>query len=299
MPCFAFKMLLTRLRLLPNKSGVTLSRCRAFSAVHAQPPREIMEIRNSLRDGERTLFIQPDGKPLTWYSCGPTVYDSAHLGHARTYICTDVLRRILVDYHSVDMYYAMGITDIDDKIIQRAKDSGKNWRDLAAHFEAEFKEDMRSLNVLPPDAYLPVTDHIPGIIDYIQGVIDSGYAYVADDGVYFSVNKLGDRYACLGHTQGGTVGLDVEESSSVAQTGKRNVKDFALWKVNVDDSTNHPSLSHVGPAPSWDSPWGEGRPGWHIECSAMTHACFGSSLDVHSGGIDLLFPHHTNEVAQW
>lgn len=258
---------------------------------------ENISLRNSLNGGSTTLSPRGAGDPLTWYSCGPTVYDSAHLGHARTYICTDIVRRVTMDYFNIDVHYAMGITDIDDKIIQRAKLSGRNWKELAQHFEKDFKGDMRSLNVLPPDAYLAVTDHIPNIISYIQGVIDAGFGYVAGDGVYYSVAKLGSKYGSLG--RGAADGA--EETSSdltstgIEPTGKRSARDFALWKISAD---THATDSN-GPAPVWESPWGLGRPGWHIECSAMTHARFGPHLDIHSGGIDLLFPHHTNEIAQW
>jgi cysteinyl-tRNA synthetase len=265
-----------------------------------------VHVRNSLGAGPRELTARADGRPLSWYSCGPTVYDCAHLGHARTYVCTDILRRVMAECHGLDVFYALGITDIDDKIMQRAQESGRNWKELALYFESDFKSDMRALGVAEPDVYLPVTEHVTNIIDYIKGIIDEGYGYVAEDGVYFSVSKLGDRYAPLGQNRGGAAEEEVgQDDSNGKATGKTEARDFALWKnvssaeksaASAADST---PAGSAGPLPLWDSPWGLGRPGWHIECSAMSHACFGSSLDIHSGGIDLLFPHHTNEIAQW
>ena len=276
-------------------SRLLTARRSAHATTCAVPALDNISLRNSLNGGSTTLSRRAGGEPLTWYSCGPTVYDSAHLGHARTYICTDIVRRVTMDYFDIKVRYAMGITDIDDKIIQRAQQSGRNWKELAQHFEKDFKGDMRALNVLPPDAYLAVTDHIPDIIAYIQGVIDAGYGYVASDGVYFSVAKLGSKYGSLG--RGTSDGPEASDgiSTTIESTGKRSPKDFALWKVSTDGIGSGSS----GPPPVWESPWGLGRPGWHIECSAMTHARFGPQLDIHSGGIDLLFPHHTNEIAQW
>ncbi len=240
-------------------------------------------MRNSLVGGQSELVPLPSERSeMTWYSCGPTVYDSAHLGHARTYICTDAVRRILTDVLDIDVNFAMGVTDIDDKIITRAATQGIPWRDLAARYEEEFMADMKRLNVRPPDAILRVTEHVPDIINYVEALVKSGIAYESDRGVYFSVQKFGSSYGKL--NQGALE--DVLDTVAAEGTDKVDKRDFALWKKSDT-------------APHWNSPWGLGRPGWHIECSAMTHAYFGASVDIHSGGVDLAFPHHTNEIAQW
>lgn len=199
-----------------------------------------------------------------------------------------------MEYFDQDVFYAMGITDIDDKIIKRAIESGKSWKDIALHYEADFKEDMQALNVAEPNAYLNVSAHIPDVVAYIQGILENGYAYQSKGSVYYSVEKLGDRYGLLGRNR---AGVSINHDGDLGNDhGKLNTKDFALWKVTPSDSKVDPR--QISP-PSWTSPWGQGRPGWHIECSAMVHSCFGRHLDIHSGGIDLLFPHHTNELAQW
>mmetsp|Transcript_32892 Transcript_32892/g.47520 ORF Transcript_32892/g.47520 Transcript_32892/m.47520 type:complete len:565 (+) Transcript_32892:1898-3592(+) len=237
---------------------------------------------------------------LTWYSCGPTVYDVAHLGHARTYVCSDIIRRILSDHQGISVKFAMGMTDIDDKIITKGKDRGFGHRDeyskMTRYYEDLFWTDMSHLNVQRPNAILRVTEHIPEILQFIQNILDSGYAYIADDGVYFDVSKWEthtDNYDCFGMRgipQDDEPQHQIGGDNVVYNGKKKNPMDFALWKVT--GTTNDISL------PIWHSPWGYGRPGWHIECSAMTFAYFGAHVDIHSGGIDLQFPHHTNEIAQ-
>ena len=270
-----------------------------------------VSIRNSLVGGAADLPLhvsnigQPQPQPLTWYSCGPTVYDSAHLGHARTYICTDVIRRILTSHFKVDLHYALGVTDIDDKIIQRATEDGlcttttRGVSAVARRYEKAFMRDMDALGVLRPDAILRVTEHMDEIAAYIETLVRNNKAYETDDGVYFDTDVAGESYGKFGVkagdqlqqqqvvVEGGGGGEEVPPPSSSSNASqKRHWRDFALWKK-----------AKAG-EPSWESPWGAGRPGWHIECSAMTHATFGTHLDIHSGGIDLKFPHHTNEVAQ-
>ena len=250
-------------------------------------------------------IIQSEDKVLTWYSCGPTVYDSAHIGHARTYVCTDIIRRILSDIYNKDVNFAMGITDIDDKIIDRAATNGlEGWpqtEQMVRCLEKEFFDDLDALNVQRPDAILRVTEHINEIIIYIQQILASGRSYVTPDGVYFSVPSCGDSYiqfqeskllvenSSLSTSSADALQIPTETESNhkLPPIGyKRDRRDFALWKSVKQGE------------PSWESPWGPGRPGWHIECSAITHSYFGSKMDIHSGGIDLQFPHHTNEIAQ-
>lgn len=248
-----------------------------------------IKIANSLKGGSTILSTQSPStstgtgtRPLYWYACGPTVYDDAHLGHARTYICTDVIRRILTHYFKIDVVFAMGMTDIDDKIINKANERKLPWLDLAKEMEFSFQKDMDSLNVLKPDSILRVSEHIDEIIEYIKTIEKNGKAYITDSGVYFSIGSDLKNYYKLGN---------LKESENVDDDGggssKRDKRDFCLWKKSKPDE------------PCWESPWGKGRPGWHIECSAATHALFGDLIDMHSGGIDLLFPHHTNEIAQW
>ncbi|CAM9588774.1 unnamed protein product, partial [Scytosiphon promiscuus] len=231
----------------------------------------------------------PSTGVLNWYSCGPTVYDSAHLGHARTYVSLDVIRRVLTDYFRFDVTYALGITDVDDKIIARARERGLlEWPEIAGmamDFERQFMEDMSELGVRPPDAITRVTEHVPEIIAYIERIVENGMAYEADGSIYFDAEGMGSEYGKLG-VQPSSSAVPGEGGGTGVLRGKRSHKDFALWKKAKPDE------------PSWDSPFGPGRPGWHIECSAMTHALFGPNLDIHSGGVDLKFPHHTNEIAQ-
>ncbi|PSN53354.1 putative cysteine--tRNA ligase [Blattella germanica] len=216
---------------------------------------------------------------MSWYVCGPTVYDSSHLGHACCYVKFDIIRRILLNYYNINVVMMMGVTDIDDKIIIRAAQQKEDPGKLADRYEKEFFEDMTNLNVLPPTIVTKVTNFIPEIINFVQRIIDNGQAYVTDDGsVYFDTSRF-DRYGKL---------MKNVPRECIESEQKKSPMDFALWKAAKPGE------------PWWASPWGQGkgRPGWHIECSAMASTIFGSNVDVHSGGIDLLFPHHENEEAQ-
>lgn len=261
-------------------------------------------IKNSLKQvdtdkspgSDRQESHLSDNSSITWYSCGPTVYDVAHLGHARTYVCTDIIRRILTNYFHVNIRYALGITDIDDKIITKANalqdEMGLNISEAmkitSNKYEIEFFRDMDALNVTKPDAILRVTDHIDDIVNYIKGIESAGCAYVTSNGVYFDIKAFIDRNHTYGKIDGNIPPESLTGGESDEETSlKRNSRDFVLWKFSKENE------------PKWPSPWGDGRPGWHIECSAMTHSFFGKEIDIHSGGIDLKFPHHTNEVAQW
>ncbi|XP_060089683.1 probable cysteine--tRNA ligase, mitochondrial isoform X2 [Heteronotia binoei] len=216
-----------------------------------------------------------------WYSCGPTVYDHAHLGHACSYVKFDIIRRIITKIFGKEVVMVMGITDIDDKIIKRANEMNISPMALARFYEEDFKRDMEALKVLPPTIYMRVTENIPQIIAFIQQLITSGQAYATSMGnVYFDLHSWGDRYGKLRH-----VYLDAEEELAV-DSDKHHAKDFVLWKAARPKEM------------CWDSPWGKGRPGWHIECSTISSLVFGRHLDIHTGGIDLAFPHHENEIAQ-
>ncbi|XP_014742802.1 PREDICTED: cysteine--tRNA ligase, cytoplasmic isoform X2 [Sturnus vulgaris] len=342
----------------------------------------------------KEVFQPQNGKKVLWYCCGPTVYDASHMGHARSYISFDILRRILRDYFKYDVFYCMNITDIDDKIIKRArqnylferyrenkstpdqlledvrtasepfsvklnettdpdkkqmleriqnavksafdplqeavqaklpaeeinrcyeilleeaKDLLSDWLDtklgsqvtdnsifskLPKFWEAEFHKDMEALNVLPPDVLTRVSEYVPEIVDFVKKIVDNGYGYVSNGSVYFDTMKfdasekhsyaklvpeaVGDQKAL----QEGEGDLSI---SADRLSEKHSPNDFALWKSSKPGE------------PSWDSPWGKGRPGWHIECSAMGGSVLGESMDIHGGGFDLRFPHHDNELAQ-
>ncbi|XP_041917205.1 cysteine--tRNA ligase, cytoplasmic isoform X2 [Alosa alosa] len=352
-----------------------------------------LKLYNSLTRSKE-VFVPQNGNKVSWYCCGPTVYDASHMGHARSYISFDILRRILKDYFKYDVFYAMNITDIDDKIIKRArqnylleqykekkpvaaqilkdvltarepfktklaettdpdkkqmlerldsavtaalaplqeavksgasdasvqsqaqvlleeaKDLLSDWLDtqfgsqvtensifslLPKYWEGEYHKDMDALNVLPSDVLTRVSEYVPEIVDFVKKVVGNGYGYESNGSVYFDTAKFDSNpkhsYAKLvPEAVGDQKALQEGEgdlSISADRLGeKRSPNDFALWKASKPGE------------PSWDSPWGKGRPGWHIECSAMAGSILGESMDIHGGGFDLRFPHHDNELAQ-
>lgn len=357
----------------------------------------VLRVRNSLAKDSLQEFIPVQGRRVTWYCCGPTVYDAGHMGHARNYVTTDVIRRLLRDYFGYDVVFVQNVTDIDDKIIVRARqlhlfqkfaletneltdelrqrtkdawvlygrtnlpeapkdlESFDRWansldlaaelennpkfvlhlkilqraahalltkpplpsfleeikdmyipfldtqygssvtdpsvfRDLAAYWERHFDTDMSALNVLAPTITTRVSEYVPQIVRFVEEIENRGLAYENEGSVYFDTTafeKRGHHYAKLEPGSKANTSLISEgEGSLTASSGKRSVSDFALWKA-----------SKVG-EPAWNSPWGKGRPGWHIECSVMASEVLGSNIDIHSGGIDLAFPHHDNELAQ-
>nr|XP_045001108.1 probable cysteine--tRNA ligase, mitochondrial isoform X1 [Jaculus jaculus] len=238
-----------------------------------------VRVHNSLT-GRREPLVVARADAVSWYSCGPTVYDRAHLGHACSYVRFDIIRRILTKVFGCNVVMVMGITDVDDKIIKRAHEMNVSPASLASFFEEDFKQDMAALKVLPPIVYLRVTEHIPQIVSFIEGIIARGHAYpTAQGNVYFDLRSRGDKYGKLVSVTPGATG-------EPGESDKRHASDFALWKAAKPGEV------------FWASPWGDGRPGWHIECSAMASEVFGSQLDLHTGGIDLAFPHHENEIAQ-
>ncbi|KAF7728406.1 hypothetical protein EC973_006214 [Apophysomyces ossiformis] len=369
-----------------------------------------LHLQNSLTK-TKTEFIPKQGRRVTWYNCGPTVYDASHMGHARTYLTMDIIRRVLEDYFGYDVLFVQNVTDIDDKIIIRARqqylfdqlkqsvsklddnlikqldeawteyaqaklgkideNAAKDWpafvqkmtpeevakavlidekfkmhftaldishaaiqeakksgnttrqvadevleksrdiisayldkrkgaevndpkvfRELPAYWEDMYFKDMEALNVRAPDIQTRVSEYVPEIIEYVEKIIANNYAYVADGSVYFDTSRYdghnGHHYAKLEPWSKGDTALieDGEGSLGAKLQGKRSPNDFALWKASKPGE------------PVWDSPWGQGRPGWHIECSVMASAVLGESMDIHSGGVDLAFPHHDNEIAQ-
>nr|XP_020769046.1 probable cysteine--tRNA ligase, mitochondrial [Odocoileus virginianus texanus] len=238
-----------------------------------------VKVYNSLTRRKDPLIVSR-ADAASWYSCGPTVYDHAHLGHACSYVRFDIIRRILTRVFGCNVVMVMGITDVDDKIIRRANEMSVSPASLARLYEEDFKQDMAALKVLPPTAYLRVTEHMPQIVAFIERIIANGHAYCTANGnVYFDLQSRGDRYGKL-------VGVAPGPEGEPVDSDKRHASDFALWKTAKPQE------------PSWGSPWGAGRPGWHIECSTIASLVFGSRLDIHSGGVDLAFPHHENEIAQ-
>ena len=215
------------------------------------------------------------------FVCGPTVYDDAHIGHGRTYISFDTIKRYL-EYSGYAVFYIQNITDIDDKIINRSKESGIPANDIARKFEKRYIEDMTKLNVTGVNLFARATDHLDEIIDQIQRLIDKGFAYESEDGVYFEIEKFKE----FGKLSNRKI-EELESHRELAETTKRNEQDFALWKKR--DGADEPVFS---------SPWGDGRPGWHIEDTAITEYYFGEQYDVHGGGLDLIFPHHEAEITQ-
>jgi cysteinyl-tRNA synthetase len=238
-----------------------------------------MKITNTL-SGQKEEFI-PQGDEVKMYVCGITPQSEAHIGHAMSYINFDAIRRYL-KFRGYKVKCVQNFTDIDDKIINKAAALGVSISELAERNMAEFMKDMDALNVSRMDLYPRATQEIPKIIEMVQGLVDRGYAYPAEGSVYFRVTKLAD-YGKLAHRT-----LDQMMAGARIEPGdeKENPMDFVIWKTAKPGE------------PSWDSPWGKGRPGWHIECSAMSLKYLGETLDIHGGGADLIFPHHENEIAQ-
>jgi cysteinyl-tRNA synthetase len=224
--------------------------------------------------------IEPD--TVRMYVCGPTVYSDAHVGHAMSSIVFDFIRRYL-EYKGYEVRHVMNFTDVDDKIIARATKSGEDPAELAHRYATRYQQQLEALNVRTPAAFPRVSQTIPEIIELIQGLIDKGYAYATPNGdVWFRVHADED-YGKLSRRklEQAVSGTRVQASDAKIEEG-----DFALWKTAKPGE------------PKWESPWGEGRPGWHIECSAMSMAYLGEQIDIHGGGNDLIFPHHENEIAQ-
>ncbi|MES2307479.1 MAG: cysteine--tRNA ligase [Verrucomicrobiota bacterium] len=243
-----------------------------------------MKLFNTLtRQLDEIELIRPPEVSL--YACGPTVYDFAHIGNFRTFVFVDLLRRSL-KFLGYQVKHAMNYTDVDDKTIRGAQKAGQSLRDYTTRYIECFLEDCKSLNLETPEFLVRATDHIPQMIALIQKLIDQGYAYVSEDGsVYFRVNVF-KNYGCLACLD--RAGLKAGARVNQDEYQKESFGDFALWKSWT------PEDAEV----KWDSPWGPGRPGWHIECSAMSMEYLGDTFDIHCGGVDLVFPHHENEIAQ-
>ncbi len=249
-----------------------------------------LKLFNTLsRSVQEFVPLDPAGKKVGLYCCGPTVYDFAHIGNWRTFIFGDLVRRYL-EFRGYAVQHVMNITDVDDKIIKRVRETGTTLREFTGKFEAAFFDDLKALNCRLPHETPHATAHIPEIIALIEKLLARGLAYATPDGsVYFSIEK----YRAAGSRYGQLVNLNFDEMRVGERVrsdeyAKEAVADFALWKARVPEDG----------AVFWPSPWGEGRPGWHIECSAMSMKLLGPSFDLHLGGEDLMFPHHEDEIAQ-
>ena len=241
-----------------------------------------MELKlHNTRSGRKEVFRPLDPQRVTLYVCGPTVYGPVHIGNGRPAVVFDVLRRLLTTLYP-KVVYVSNITDVDDKINAQALANGEPIQALADRFSAAYNDDIKALGVLPADVQPRATGHIAEIIAMIETLIDQGFAYAAEGHVLFHVPADAD-YGCLSHR---SLEDMIDGARVEVAPYKRDAKDFVLWK---------PSTAEL---PGWESPWGRGRPGWHIECSAMIHTHLGTRIDIHGGGADLAFPHHENELAQ-
>ncbi len=237
-------------------------------------------VTNTLTRAKEAFVPRDEGK-VAMYVCGPTVYGDIHVGNARAAIVFDVIRRYLT-WRGFEVTFVQNYTDVDDKIVNRANDEGTDWKELAEHYSKAYEEVAAALRVTPPDRLVKATDHIPEMIDMIARLVDGGYAYESARSVWFSV----EDFPGYGKLSGRTLDEVHARERVEPDPNKRKPLDFALWKAAKKGE------------PSWDSPWGAGRPGWHIECSAMSAKYLGMGFDIHGGGSDLIFPHHENEIAQ-
>ncbi|MBS7639832.1 MAG: cysteine--tRNA ligase [Candidatus Bathyarchaeia archaeon] len=239
-----------------------------------------LKILNTMGMRKEEFIPLHDGE-VKMYVCGPTVYDFIHIGNARAFVIADVIRRYL-EYKGFKVTFVSNITDIDDKMIRRSQETGLSLQQLGEIYSNAYFEDIAALNIKRPDVSPRATQHIPEIIDAIQKLIEKGYAYQVDGDVYFDVSKF-EEYGKLSGNK-----MEALEMGARIEINprKRNPADFALWKAQKEGE------------PAWYSPWGWGRPGWHIECSTMAMKYLGETIDIHMGGKDLIFPHHENEIAQ-
>jgi len=243
-----------------------------------------MKLYNSLtHKTEEFKSLKPH--EVSMYVCGITPYDTTHLGHAFTYTVFDVLYRFL-KFQKYSVNYTQNVTDIDDDILKKAKEVEKNWKELGQFWTDKFVADMKSLNTIPPTHYVKATETIPTIIEIIEKLINEGYAYEKNGNVYFDVQKDSDYGKLSGYSREEMIKLSKERGANPDDPNKKDPLDFILWQKSKNDE------------PFWKSPWGKGRPGWHIECSAMVYKYLGKKIDIHGGGGDLIYPHHESEIAQ-
>jgi len=245
-----------------------------------------MRLFDTMSRGLREL-VPIDGRVFRFYCCGPTVYGPAHIGNFRTFVLQDVFRRTL-ELSGVETFHVRNLTDVDDKTIRDSQAGGRSLKEFTDFWRDRFHEDCASLNLLPPHIEPSAVEHIPQQIEMIRELMEKGHAYTSEDGsVYYKVSSF-DKYGRLSRLDQRELREGASGSVSDDDYEKDSVSDFALWKARRDeDGDNY-----------WESPWGQGRPGWHLECSAMCREYLGDTFDLHSGGVDLVFPHHENEIAQ-
>ncbi len=244
----------------------------------------MLRFYNSLTQKKEKFVPNEEGK-VKLYTCGPTVYDTAHIGNFRTFLFEDFLKRVLIAL-GFEVFHIMNITDVDDKTIQKARDKQKSLSKITDHYTKIFKRDSAELKIIPADVYPAATKHIRGMINMIQKLMDKGHAYKTDDGsVFFSIESF-KGYGSLTNINVSKMRQSKRVESD--EYSLDNPRDFALWKAHKEEDIDV----------FWDSPWGRGRPGWHIECSAMSVEYLGNHFDIHCGGVDNKFPHHENEIAQ-
>ena len=246
----------------------------------------VLKLYDTLTRGVRDVFPM-DEQTVRFYGCGPTVYGPAHIGNFRTFVMQDVFRRVL-ETSGQKTFHVRNLTDVDDKTIRQSQEEGLKLEDFTDKWTARFRKDCKLLNLMSPHAEPSAVSHIPEQISLIQRLIDAGKAYQASDGsVYFKVGAFSE-YGKLSRLADREITTNETSRESSDEYDRESAADFALWKARrVEDGENY-----------WESPWGQGRPGWHIECSAICMKHLGESFDLHSGGVDLVFPHHENEIAQ-
>jgi len=245
--------------------------------------RKLMVLYDSLTRKKQELSPINKNK-VTLYVCGITPYDTTHIGHAFTYVVFDVLVRYL-NYKNILVEYTQNVTDIDDDILKRAEEEKKDWKELGDYWTNRYLADLVSLNVKMPTHFVKATDSIPSIVKITKVLLEKNYAYIQGGNIYFDTAKFPD-YGKLSHyNKNQMILISKERGADPNDPHKKNPLDFILWQK-----------THKGP--SWESPWGKGRPGWHIECSAMIHDTLGDHIDIHGGGRDLIYPHHESEIAQ-
>ncbi len=247
-----------------------------------------MEMRLLDTMSRETRALSPrDGETYRFYCCGPTVYGPAHIGNFRTFVLQDVFRRSL-ELSGVATHHVRNLTDVDDKTIRGAQAAGESLNDFTAQWTDKFHADCTALNLLPPHDEPSAVAHVPQQVALIETLMERGHAYASDDGsVYFKVSSF-EEYGRLSHLDTRELRLGTSVAVADDEYDKDSVADFALWKGRKEEDGDN----------FWESPWGQGRPGWHLECSAMCREYLGDTVDLHSGGVDLVFPHHENEIAQ-
>ena len=243
-----------------------------------------MKLYNSLTRTKETF------KPLrehqaSMYVCGITPYDTTHLGHAFTYLSFDILHRYL-KYQGYEVTYVQNVTDIDDDILKKAKELGKDWKELGQYWTDRFLTDLKTMNILMPTHYVKATESIETIVTIVQTLIEKEMAYVVDGNVYFRTSKDPEYGKLSRYSREEMIKLSKERGANPDDPHKEDPLDFIMWQKSLPDE------------PSWESHWGAGRPGWHIECSAMVYQYIDNNIDIHGGGIDLIYPHHESEIAQ-